>query len=106
VLAGLVVASLNFFMTNLNRLFNVSDLSLQKMICVVLLFERMTWYFLSGDKLFNIYYICSKCNNKNLGEKIMKKTNSVSVFNEISLNFKGEIQNVNLGRGGGDTLSE
>jgi hypothetical protein len=37
---------------------------------------------------------------KNLGEKIMKKTNSVSVFNEISLNFKGEMQNVKIGRGG------
>jgi hypothetical protein len=31
----------------------------------------------------------------------MKKTNSVSVFNKISANFKGEIQNVKIGRGGG-----
>jgi prepilin-type N-terminal cleavage/methylation domain-containing protein len=38
---------------------------------------------------------------KNLGERIMKKTISISVFNKISLNFKGEIQNVKMGRGGG-----
>jgi hypothetical protein len=44
---------------------------------------------------------------KNLGEKIMQNTNSVSVFNEISLNFKGEIRytkihkGVKTGRGGG-----
>jgi prepilin-type N-terminal cleavage/methylation domain-containing protein/prepilin-type processing-associated H-X9-DG protein len=31
----------------------------------------------------------------------MKKTISVSVFNEISANFKGEIQNVKIGKGGG-----
>jgi hypothetical protein len=49
-------------------------------------------------------YIFSKCTKKNLGEKIMQKTNSVSVFNEISLNFKGEIHNVKIGRGGGATL--
>jgi hypothetical protein len=36
----------------------------------------------------------------------MKKTISVSVFNEISANFKGEIHNVKIGRGGGATLSE
>jgi hypothetical protein len=36
----------------------------------------------------------------------MKKTNSVSVFNEISANFKGEIHNVKIGRGWGATLSE
>jgi hypothetical protein len=41
----------------------------------------------------------------------MKKTNSASVFNKISLNFKGEIRyakidkGVKLGRGGGGTLS-
>ncbi|MDR1923369.1 MAG: DUF1559 domain-containing protein [Planctomycetaceae bacterium] len=31
----------------------------------------------------------------------MKKANSVSVFNEISANFKGEIQYVKIGKGGG-----
>ncbi|MDR1923659.1 MAG: DUF1559 domain-containing protein [Planctomycetaceae bacterium] len=31
----------------------------------------------------------------------MQKTISISVFNEISLNFKGEIHNVKIGRGGG-----
>jgi hypothetical protein len=36
----------------------------------------------------------------------MQNTNSVSVFNEISLNFKGEINNVKIGRGGGATESE
>jgi hypothetical protein len=51
-------------------------------------------------------YVFPKCTNKNLGEKIMQNTNSVSVFNEISLNFKGEMQNVKIGRGGGATESE
>jgi hypothetical protein len=42
----------------------------------------------------------------------MQKTNSISVFNEISLNFKGEIRytkidkGVKIGRGGGGTLSK
>jgi hypothetical protein len=35
----------------------------------------------------------------------MKKTNSISVFNEISLNFKCEVYNVKIGRGGGGTLA-
>jgi hypothetical protein len=68
--------------------------------------------FLKAVDHLTISYVFPKCTNKNLGEKIMQKTNSVSVFNEISANFKGEIQcvklgrNVKMGRGGGATLSE
>jgi hypothetical protein len=68
--------------------------------------KEMTRGVFDGDRLFNICYICSKCTNKNSGERIMKNTNSISVFNEISLNFKGEMQNVKIGRGGGATESE
>jgi hypothetical protein len=36
----------------------------------------------------------------------MQNTNSVSVFNKISANFKCEMHNVKIGRGGGATESE
>jgi hypothetical protein len=62
--------------------------------------------FLTAVDQLTISYVFPKCTNKNLGEEIMQKTNSDSVFNEISANFKGEIHNVKIGRGGGDTRSE
>jgi hypothetical protein len=36
----------------------------------------------------------------------MKKTTSKNLFAQISLDFKGEIQNVKIGKGGGGALSE
>jgi hypothetical protein len=41
---------------------------------------------------------------KKLGEKIMKKTNFGCSFVQISANFKCEIENVKIGKGGGGTL--
>jgi prepilin-type N-terminal cleavage/methylation domain-containing protein len=43
------------------------------------------------------YYICSKCTNKNLGERIMKNLISVLVFNTLSPDCNGEIQSVKIG---------
>jgi hypothetical protein len=42
---------------------------------------------------------------KNIGEKIMKKTNFEGSFVQISANFKCEIENVKIGKGGGGALS-
>jgi hypothetical protein len=76
--------------------------------CVV---QKNGMVFLKAVDHLTISYVFPKCTNKNLGEKIMQKTISVSVFSKISANFKGEIHNVKIskgvkiGRGGGGALS-
>jgi hypothetical protein len=75
------------------------------MICVVQLFKRNdARCFLTAKDHSTFITFVQNVTTKNLGERIMKKTISISVFSKISLNFKGETHNVKMGRGGGGTL--
>jgi hypothetical protein len=57
--------------------------------------------FLAAIDHLTISYIFSKCTSQKLGETIMKKLILGSCFVQISAKFKGEIENVNLGKRGG-----
>ncbi|MDR1923886.1 MAG: hypothetical protein LBQ66_05895, partial [Planctomycetaceae bacterium] len=70
-----------------------------------LVLQKLFYYFMLVHQQTNIKETCPKCTDVQnvqtqiLGEKIMKKTISISIFNKISANFKGEIHNIKRDNG-------